>query len=246
MNKTKRRPKLFRKDEYDFSQTCGRRSRNSNGLAVWLEWGSHGQLRRPRLSLGIVDACQRGHDTAGSPQVATVNGSKIIGRPEELGTIGARKLADLVIFDRNRARSFTHQNTQLVVKNAKYSKGDTLNQVWPEQKKLEPLWFWNNYDAPKAGEPLEYAKPCKTISPQALIQLQLLDYKSGTVILSFFCLALAFACDSWYRRDATPAEPREVSGWFVVQNLAAEGQIGFESRMSPSRAGSYSHPDYFR
>jgi len=33
---------------------------------------------------------------------ATVNGSKIIGRPEELGTIEPGKLADLVIFDRNR------------------------------------------------------------------------------------------------------------------------------------------------
>ena len=35
--------------------------------------------------------------------------------------------------------------------------GDTLNQVWPEQKKLEPLWFWN-YDQPKNGAPLSYGK----------------------------------------------------------------------------------------
>lgn len=35
--------------------------------------------------------------------------------------------------------------------------GDTLDQIWPEQKKLEPLFFWN-YDTPKAGEPLSYGK----------------------------------------------------------------------------------------
>ncbi len=28
----------------------------------------------------------------------------------------------------------------------------------PEQKKLEPLFFWNNYDVPKSGEPLSYGK----------------------------------------------------------------------------------------
>jgi hypothetical protein len=44
------------------------------------------------------------------------------------------------------------------VKNGEVFEGDTLNQVWPEQKKLEPLWFWNHYDVPKAGEPLSYGK----------------------------------------------------------------------------------------
>ena len=32
-----------------------------------------------------------------------------------------------------------------------------MNQVWPEQKKLDPLFFWD-YDKPKVGEPLSYGK----------------------------------------------------------------------------------------
>jgi len=44
------------------------------------------------------------------------------------------------------------------MKNGELFEGDTLNQVWPEQKKLEPLWFWNNYDVPKPGEPLNYGE----------------------------------------------------------------------------------------
>jgi hypothetical protein len=44
------------------------------------------------------------------------------------------------------------------MKNGELFEGDTLNRVWPEQKKLEPLFFWNNYDAPKPGEPLSYGK----------------------------------------------------------------------------------------
>jgi hypothetical protein len=32
---------------------------------------------------------------------------------------------------------------------------NTLNQLWPEQKKLEALWFWD-FDKPKSGAPLQY------------------------------------------------------------------------------------------
>lgn len=45
-----------------------------------------------------------------------------------------------------------------VVKNEEVFEGDTLNQVWPEQKKLEPLYFWNHYDEPKSGDALSYGK----------------------------------------------------------------------------------------
>jgi hypothetical protein len=43
------------------------------------------------------------------------------------------------------------------MKNGELFEGDTLDQIWPEQKKLEPLFFWN-YDTPKAGESLSYGK----------------------------------------------------------------------------------------
>jgi hypothetical protein len=34
-----------------------------------------------------------------------------------------------------------------VMKDGELFEGDTLNQVWPNQKPLAPLWWWN--DAPK-------------------------------------------------------------------------------------------------
>jgi len=88
---------------------------------------------------------------------ATSNGAKIVGRPQDLGSIEAGKLADLVIFDKNPLDDIHNTNTiRWVMKNGELFEGDTLDQVWPEQKKLEPLWFWNNYDVPKAGGPLSY------------------------------------------------------------------------------------------
>jgi len=48
------------------------------------------------------------------------------------------------------------------VKNGEVFEGGYAQPGVAEQKKLEPLWFWNNYDAPKAGEPLEYGK---TVQP---------------------------------------------------------------------------------
>ena len=30
-----------------------------------------------------------------------------------------------------------------VMKNGELFEGDTLNQIWPKQKPLDPLYFWN-------------------------------------------------------------------------------------------------------
>ena len=46
------------------------------------------------------------------------------------------------------------------MKNGELFEGDTVYQVWPEQKKLEPLYFWN-FDAPKITEPLTTARPSR-------------------------------------------------------------------------------------
>src|SRR4030095_12648934 len=90
---------------------------------------------------------------------ATVNGSKIVGRPDELATIEPGKLADLVIYDKNPLDDIHNTNTiHWVMKNGELFEGDTLTQVWPGEEKLEPRRFWNNYDEPKTGDPLSYGK----------------------------------------------------------------------------------------
>jgi Tol biopolymer transport system component len=155
--KTKRRPEWFRKDEYAFPKLAAQVAKleRAGGL---VGVGSHGQLQGLGYHWEMWMLASGGMTPLEVLRCATVNGSKIVGRPDDLGSIEPGKLADLVILDKSLLEDIHNTNTiHWVMKNGELFEGDTLNQVWPEQKKLEPLWFWN-YDTPKAGEPLSYGK----------------------------------------------------------------------------------------
>jgi Tol biopolymer transport system component len=156
--KTKRRPSWFRKDEYAFPKLAAQMAKleRAGGL---VGVGSHGQLQGLGYHWEMWMLASGGMAPMEVLKCATVNGSHIVGRPTEIGSIEPGKLADLVIFDKNPLDDIHNTNTiHWVMKNGELFEGDTLNQIWPEQKKLEPLFFWNSYDVPKAGEPLSYGK----------------------------------------------------------------------------------------
>ncbi|HMD38305.1 MAG TPA: amidohydrolase family protein [Candidatus Acidoferrum sp.] len=156
--KSKRRPEWFRKDEYAFPKLAAQMAKlvRAGGL---VGVGSHGQLQGLGYHWEMWMLASGGMTPLETLRCATLYGSRIVGRPGELGSIEPGKLADLVIMDKNPLDDIHNTNTiHWVMKNGELFEGDTLDQVWPEQKKLEPLYFWN-YDKPKAGEPLSYGKP---------------------------------------------------------------------------------------
>jgi hypothetical protein len=155
--KTKRRGGWFRQDEFAFPKLAAQMTKlvHAGGL---VGVGGHGQLQGMGYHWEMWMLGSGGMTPMEVLRCATLNGSKIVGRPQDIGSIEPGKLADMVILDKNPLDDLHNTNSvHWVMKNGELFEGDTLDQVWPEQKKLEPLFFWN-YDTPKAGEPLSYGK----------------------------------------------------------------------------------------
>lgn len=78
---------------------------------------------------------------------ATMNGAESIGLEKQLGSLEAGKLADLLVLNTSPLDDI-HNTRDLiyVVKNGVVYSADSLDEVWPAQKKFPPF-FWHKEDA---------------------------------------------------------------------------------------------------
>jgi Tol biopolymer transport system component len=154
---TDRRTQWFRKEQYAFPKLAAQMTKlvRAGGL---VGVGAHGELQGLGYQWELWMVASGGMTPMEALRCATMNGAKIIGRPDDLGSIEPGKLADLIIFDKNPLDDIHNTNSiHWVMKDGTLYEGDTLDEVWPTQKKMEPFWF-TDFDKPKAGPPIDYGQ----------------------------------------------------------------------------------------
>jgi cytosine/adenosine deaminase-related metal-dependent hydrolase len=82
-------------------------------------------------------------------RIATIYGAEAIGFGNDLGSLEAGKLADIVILDEDPLQNIRNSTAiHAVMKNGRLYDADTLNETWPRQRAL-PHYYW--MDQPPTG-----------------------------------------------------------------------------------------------
>ena len=118
--------------------------------------GSHGQLQGLGAHWETWNLASGGLTPHETLQVVTLFSAEAIGLQQDVGSLEAGKLADLLVLDRNPLENIKNTNSiRYVMKNGELYEGDTLNMVWPEAKPLPKQFWWGTEPTNPRARPTE-------------------------------------------------------------------------------------------
>ncbi len=140
---TRRRPIWVRQDEQVFPRLATQDAKIIKaGGKVCI--GSHGQFQGLGYHWEMWSLASGGMGNMEVLRSATIHGAEAMGLSQDLGSLEVGKLADLVVLNKNPLDDIHNTNTiRYVMKDGELFEGDTLNEIWPTEKKLAPLWWWD-------------------------------------------------------------------------------------------------------
>jgi Tol biopolymer transport system component/imidazolonepropionase-like amidohydrolase len=114
--------------------------------------GSHGQLQGLGAHWETWNLGSGGLTPHETLQVVTLHSAEAIGLQQDVGSLEAGKMADLLVLDRNPLDNIKNTNSiRYVMKNGELYEADTLNMVWPQQKPLPKQFWWGTEPKPAAA-----------------------------------------------------------------------------------------------
>jgi Tol biopolymer transport system component len=116
--------------------------------------GGHGQRQGIQCHWELQAIASGGMSNHDVLRVGTIFGAEAIGLGKHIGSLEKGKLADLIVLEKNPLESVRNtQSLRYVMKNGELRDADTLDEVWPGQKKLPRQYWWDLEPGVRRGAP---------------------------------------------------------------------------------------------
>jgi hypothetical protein len=143
---TLRRSAWLHESEFDFKQAAAQvaKIQRAGGL---VGVGGHGELQGLAYHWEMWSFAMGGMTPVEVLRAATIDGARIIGVEQDLGSIEVGKLADMVVLNSNPLDDIRNTvDIDRVLINGRLYNGDTMNQEWPDRVPLPDFWWWDQTD----------------------------------------------------------------------------------------------------
>ena len=141
LDRAGRRRRMVEDNDYNFIENA-KAAKALSDAGVKVNNGAHGQLQGLGAHWEMWMMVQGGMSPMEALKASTVNGAAYIGMEKDLGSLTAGKLADLVVLGKNPLEDIKNSDSvEMVMLNGRLYQAATLDEIYPDERTLPPLWW---------------------------------------------------------------------------------------------------------